>query len=118
MASGGGVKETSFTGINGSEELHGITFLLEVDQVFVIAEDLDVGVCTPGFLNSFSCNLVLRLLHFLLFAFEESTPRPLNLDGGNVVHSESMILEKTSSKTHLIRSLDECRAEVTKAVLF
>jgi hypothetical protein len=42
----------------------------------------------------------------------------LNLDGGNVVHSESMILEKTSSKTHLIRSLDKCRAEVTKAVLF
>lgn len=70
--------------------------LLEIDEILVVFKNLDVCEGTPGVLNLFSGNLIFRFLGHLATTFLEAAPRPLYLDGCDVVHRESVVLEKTS----------------------
>ena len=69
------------------------TFLLKVDQIFVILVDLDVGEGPPGILNLLGCHSILRFLSYLSSALLVATPSPLYLNSSDVVHCEAMILE-------------------------
>ena len=91
--------------------------LLEVDQIFVVLVDLYVGEGSPGVLNLLGCNFFLRLLSDLAATFLVSSPGPLDLDGSDMVHGESMVLEEAPSQRHLVSSLDQTSAEVSHALL-
>ena len=43
VATSSGIEEASFRRVDTLEQLHGLTLLLEVDQVLVVLEDLDIG---------------------------------------------------------------------------
>ena len=60
----------------------------------------------------------VTLLFFLLFAFEEAAPCPLDLNGSDVVHGKAMVFEKPTRQRHFVRSLYESSTEITIAVLF
>ena len=93
MTSGSCVKETCLGWVNTLQQLHGFTLLLEVDQILVILEDLDVCEGTPGILDLFSSDLILRLLGQLAATLLVASPGPLDLNGGDVVHGKAVILE-------------------------
>ena len=69
-------------------------------------------------MNFLGRDCVLRFLCDLPFAFLVASPRPLDLDGGDMVHGESMIFEKSSSQRHFIGGLDQTGAEVSQASVF
>jgi len=89
--------------------------LLEVNQIFVVTEDLDIGKASPGTLDFFRANYVLRFLVLLSLLKNGCSPGPLNLDSCNMVHGKSVVLEKSPSKTHLIGGLDKCSTKITHA---
>jgi hypothetical protein len=71
--------------------------LLEVNEVFVVLEDLDVGEGTPRSLYFLHRHLLFSLtLDFLPSLFVPS-PCPLDLNRCNMVHGEPMVFEKSSS---------------------
>jgi len=53
------VKKSSLGRVDTLEELMRLTFLFEVDQIFVILVNLDICEGAPSILNLFSCNCVL-----------------------------------------------------------
>ena len=116
VAARGSVEKCRFTSIDTPEQLHRIAFLLEVDKVLVIPENLHIRESTPCLLYPLCRDLILTLLHLFLLALEESPPRPLYLNGRYVVHSKSVVFEKASGQGHFIRRLNQCGAEVTKTV--
>ena len=92
--------------------------MLEIDQVFVVLEDPDVGEGAPGVLNLLSGDLILRLLSDLATLFLESSPSPLYLDRCDVVHGKPVILEQSSRQRHLVRGLNQSCAEVFHRLVF
>lgn len=70
--------------------------LFEIDEVFIVLEDLDVRKGTPGVLNFFCSDLVFRFLCELASSLLVPTPSPLDLNRRDVVHSETMVLEQAS----------------------
>ena len=95
----------------------GFTLLLKVDQIFIILVDLDVGKGPPGILNLLGSHGILGLLSYLSSSFLVAAPSPLDLNGGDMVHRESMILEESSRQRHLVRCLDQTGAEVTQTLV-
>lgn len=92
--------------------------LFEVDQVFIVLEDLNIGKSSPRSLYLLHCHLFFTLgLNFLL-SFFVAAPCPLDLDGSDMIHGESMILEESPGQSHLIRCLYECCTEIPPALLF
>ena len=65
----------------------------EVDQIFVVVEDLDVGKCSPCILNLFCCYGLFGLLGYFALSFLVSSPSPLDLNSSNMVHSKPMVFE-------------------------
>ena len=111
------VEKASLRRVDTLQQLHRLTFLLEVDQIFVVLKDLDVSEGAPSMLDLFSGDNLLRLLSHLSATLLIASPRPLDLDCSNVVHGESMILEESSCERHLVCCLDKAGAEVTHALL-
>jgi len=108
----------SFSSIDTSEQLIWITFMLEVDQIFIISVNPNISVRSPSSLNFFCCQLVLCLQLDLLFSFKIPSPGPLNLNCSNMVHCESMIFEKSSCQRHFIRCLNNSSAKISQALIF
>ena len=79
---------------------------LEINKVFVVSEDLDIGESSPGILNLLSCNGLFGFLSDLLFAFPPTPVSPLDLNSSNMVHGESMVLEQASGQRHFVSSLN------------
>ena len=70
--------------------------MAEVDQIFIISVDPHVGVRPPGLLDLLCSHLVFGLeLNFLL-PLQVSPPGPLDLDGGDMVHGEPVVLEQST----------------------
>ena len=88
---------------------------LEIDQIFVVFENLNVCECSPGVLELFSRDGVLRLLSDFSFAFLITSPSPLDLDGSDVIHCKPMVLEQPSRQRHFVSGLDQPSAEVSHA---
>ena len=88
---------------------------LEVNQVLVVFEDPDVSEGAPRILNFLSSNRFSGLLLYFLFSLLVASPRPLNLDGSNMIHSEAMVFKESPSERHLVCRLDQTSAEVTHA---
>ena len=93
MAPRSRIKKACLGWIDALQELHGLTLLFKVDQIFVILIDLDVCEGTPGCLNLLSSNLLFGLLINLLATFLVTAPRPLNLYGSDMVHGKAMVFE-------------------------
>lgn len=91
--------------------------MLEIDQIFVIVEDFDICEGPPGILNLLSGNCVLRFLCDFPATLLVAAPSPLDLNGCNMVHGESVVLEKPSSQGHFVGGLDEASTEVSHALL-
>ena len=87
------IKEACLCRIDTLQELHGLTLLFEVDQIFVVLIDLNVCEGTPGVLKLLRSDLLLGLLINLLATFLVAAPRPLNLYGSDMVHGKAMIFE-------------------------
>ena len=80
------------------KQLEGITFVLKVYQIFIIPVDPNICVRSPSSLNFLCSQLVLGLeLNFFL-SLQIASPGPLNLNGSNMIHCKSMVLEKPSSQ--------------------
>jgi len=104
--------------IDGLKQLKGVSFATEVNQVLVVTIDPHVSEAPPCALDLLCRHLVFSFkLHFLL-SFEESSPGPLYLNSCNVIHCKAMIFEKSSGETHLVRGLNNSRAEVSQALIF
>eukprot|EP00354_Favella_ehrenbergii_P003215 CAMPEP_0170457166 /NCGR_PEP_ID=MMETSP0123-20130129/4548_1 /TAXON_ID=182087 /ORGANISM="Favella ehrenbergii, Strain Fehren 1" /LENGTH=125 /DNA_ID=CAMNT_0010720867 /DNA_START=1038 /DNA_END=1415 /DNA_ORIENTATION=+ len=104
VATRGCIQETSLARVDTLQQLHWLTLLLEVNQIFIVLEDFDIGEGTPGVLNFLSSDDVFRLLGDLLSALLVASPE--DLDGCDVIHGESMVLEKATSEGHLVGCLD------------
>lgn len=117
MAPSGRVQQACLSRVNTLQELGWLTLFLEVDQVFVIVEDLDVRESSPSVLNFLNSYRFLRLLIDLLFALLTATPCPLDLDCCNVVHRKPMVLEEASCEGHFISGLNESRCKVLHTLL-
>lgn len=92
--------------------------LLEVDQIFVVVENLDVSESSPRVLNLFSSHRIFRLLRYFAAAFLVPAPRPLYLDCSDMVHCESVVLKKSASQWHLVSRLNEPSTKVFHALFF
>ena len=68
-------------------------------------------------MNLLGSDLFLRLLINLFAALLVAAPRPLNLDGSDVVHGEAMVFEEAPRQGHLVGRLDETGTEVAHALL-
>ena len=92
--------------------------MLEINKIFVIPVDSNVGVGSPGSLNFLGSELVLGLELYLLLPLQVASPRPLNLDGSDVIHGKSVVLEKSPGQRHLVGSLDDRSTEISQALIF
>ena len=92
--------------------------MFEVDEVLVVFENFNVGKGAPGVLNFFSCTLIFRLLSYLATTFLKAAPRPLDLNGCDMVHCKSVILEETPCQRHFVGRLNEASAEVSHRNIF
>lgn len=93
---GGWIKKICLTSIDALQKLIWITLVLEVDQILVILIDSYIRVRSPKPLDLLYCNLILCLQFNFLFSFEITSPCPLNLNGCDMIHCESVVLEKSS----------------------
>ena len=112
------IKKISFSTIDTFQELKWISFLSEVNQIFIIPVDPHIGVASPRFLNFLCGYLIFGLKFNFLLSFQESSPCPLNLNGCNMIHGKSMIFEKSSGQRHLVSSLDNSSTIVSQALIF
>lgn len=117
MAARGSIKESCLGRVDTLEQLHWLTLLLEIDQIFVVVEDFDVCEGAPGVLNLLSGDLVLRLLCDLASMLLIATPGPLDLNRGDMIHRESMVLEEAPCEGHLVGCLDQSGAEVSHRLI-
>ena len=74
---------------------HGYLLSLEVDQIFVVVEDLHICEATPSSLDFLSGKNVLRFLVLFLLSLLVTSPCPLDLNSCDMVHGESVILEES-----------------------
>ena len=95
-----------------------IPLLLEVNEVFVIHVNPDIGERAPCLLNPFASNGFLALRCALASFLQACSPGPLDLDGADMVHGKPMVLEQSSRQTHLVRGLNERSAEVLETFIF
>lgn len=106
-----------FSSVDALQQLKWVTLVLEIDKIFVIPIDPNVGVRSPGSLDLLCSQLVLGLQLNLLLSLEVASPCPLDLDSCDVVHCESVIFEKSSGQGHLVCRLDNGGAEVPQALI-
>ena len=99
------------------EEKEGVSLVFEIYKIFIVAVNPNISVGAPSSLDLLSGHLVLCFQLDLLFSLNEPSPRPLNLDGSNVVHSKTVVFEQASRKGHFISCLDNGRAEVSEALI-
>lgn len=92
--------------------------MFKVYQVFVVLVDVHVRESSPGFLDFLSSDILLALLLLLALFLEVRTPGPLNLNGTDMVHSETVVLKKSSCQTHFVRCLNQRCAEILHATIF
>ena len=111
------VEQVRLTTINTLQQLIWVTLVLEVDEVLVVFVNAHVCVATPGFLNFLRSNDVLGLQLHSLLALYITSPRPLYLNSGNMIHGEAVILEQSSRQRHLVRCLNDCRAVVSQTLV-
>lgn len=93
VALGRWVQKVSFSSVDCLEKSEGVTLASEVNQVLVVTVDAHISEGAPGALDLLSRHLVLSLQFDFFLAIEEATPGPLNLDSGDMVHRESVVLE-------------------------
>ena len=65
----------------------------EVDQIFVVVEDLYVGECSPCILYLLCCYGLFGFLSYFALSFLVASPSPLDLNGCNMVHRKPMVFE-------------------------
>ena len=106
------INKGSFRRIDWFQELNWISFILEIDEIFVILEDFHVSKFSPSSLNFLSCNLFLWFLRNLLFLLSIISIRPLNLDRSNMIHWEYVIFIQSSCQTHFKSCLNFCSTKV------
>ena len=92
--------------------------LFEVNQIFIVLENLNIGEGSPRSLDLLHCHLFFALGLDFLLSFFVPTPCPLDLDGSDMVHSESMVLKESPGQSHLICCLYECSTEIPPALFF
>ena len=107
-----------FSSINTLQELEWITLMFEIDQIFIIPIDPNICIWSPGSLDFLCGQLVLGLELDLLLSLQVASPCPLNLNGCNMIHRKSMILEEPSCERHLVCCLDYSGAEISQALIF
>lgn len=113
VASRSWVHEMRFSSVDTFQELVRITLVFEVDEIFVISVDPHVGVRSPSPLDLLRSHLILGFELDLFLALKISSPGPLDLDGSNMVHGESVIFEKPSSQGHFVGGLDYSCTEIS-----
>ena len=118
MTFGSRIKQISLSTIDALQEFKWISFLSKVNQILVIPINSYVCISSPCFLNLLSRKLIFGFeLNFFL-SFQESSPGPLDLYGGDMVHRKSVIFEKSPCKRHLVSSLNNCSTIVSQALVF
>ena len=117
VASRGWVHKVRLSPIDTFQKLVRITLVLEVDEILVVSVDPHVRIRPPGSLDLFCGDLVLRFEFDLFLAFKVASPGPLDLNGCNMVHGESMVFEKSSGQGHLVRCLDNSSTEIAQTLI-
>ena len=112
------IKKTSFSSVYTFEELVWVTFFSEINQIFVISVNSYIGVWSPCSLYLLSGNLVLCFQLNLLLSLKETSPCPLNLNSSNMIHSKSVVFEKTSGQWHFVCCLDQGGTKVSQTCIF
>jgi hypothetical protein len=107
-----------FTSVDAFQKLIWITLFLEINQIFVIPVDPNIGVRSPGPLDFLGGQLVLGFEFHLLFTFEVASPGPLDLNGSNMVHGKPVIFEKSPGQGHLIGRLNQGGTEISQTLIF
>ena len=92
--------------------------MLEIDQIFVVLENLDVRECAPGVLNLLCSELVFRFLSEFAAPFLITAPGPLDLDSRDMIHGEAVVLEESPGQGHLVRRLNQSSTKVSHTLLF
>lgn len=112
------VKQVSLAAVDSLEQFKRISLFPEINEVFVVFVNSDVGKGPPSSLDFLNRNLVFGLEFQLLLSLHEPSPCPLNLNGCNMVHGESVVLKQPPRQRHLVGRLDQRRTEVPKALVF
>ena len=107
------IKKISFSTIDTFQKFKWVTFLPEVNQIFIISVDPNISIAPPCFLNLLCSKLIFGLEFNFLLSFQESSPCPLNLYSRNMIHRKSMIFKKSSGQGHFVSSLNYCSAIVS-----
>ena len=92
------IQQVSFTSIDAFEQFERVTLMLEINEVLIVAVNPNIGVRSPRPDNFLNSELVLGLQLYLLFPLEVASPGPLDLNGGDVVHRETVVLEQAASQ--------------------
>ena len=92
--------------------------MFKVDKIFIILIDPYVGVTSPSSLDHLVSKNIFGLELNLLLPLYETPPSPLNLNGSNVIHGESVIFKQPPSQTHFISSLDDSSAIIPQTLVF
>ena len=101
--------------------------LFEINEILIIKIDPNVCKRPPSLLNLLNCNCLLALpiecflhtsQHLILSSCETISPSPLNLYCTNMVHSKSMIFEKSSCQRHFICCLNQSSAKILRTFIF
>ena len=100
------------TSVDALQQFVRVTFVAEVYQVLVVSVNSDIGVGPPSSLNFFGSHLVFGLELNFLFPLQVTSPSPLDLNGCDVIHCESMVFKESSREGHLVSGLDQSSTEV------
>ena len=92
--------------------------MFEINKIFIIPVDPNICIGSPGSLDFLRSQLVLGLELDLLLPLQVASPCPLDLNGCNMIHGKSMILEEPSRERHLVRCLDYGGAEISQTLIF
>ena len=91
--------------------------MLKVDKIFVISVNSDICVGSPSSLDFLSGQSVFCFQLNLLLSFQVSSPGPLDLDCGDVIHSEPVVFEEPSSQRHFVSCLNNSGTEISQALI-
>ena len=112
------IKQSCFWRIDRFQKLSWVSFVLKIDQIFVIFKNLHIRKLSPSSLNFLCCNFFDWFLRNLFLFLSIITVSPLNLDSSNMVHWKNMIFVKSSSQTHFKSRLYFCSTKVEIAIVF
>ena len=118
MTFGSSIKKISFSTIDTFQKFKWVTFLPKVNQIFIISVDSNISIASPCFLNFLCCYLIFGLEFNFLLSFQESSPCPLDLNSGNMIHRKSMIFKKSSGQGHFVCSLNYSSTIVSQTLIF